>query len=76
MAEPTSETPLPHESFKWHIPEEDLLAMTDEQRTVYLNQKADRLYDALSAWAAGEGLVSPLEIDMILNPEQYPDPEA
>lgn len=76
MDETASENsnPTPN-TFNWHIPNEELAAMSEADRAVYLNEKTSRLYDALSALVAGEGKITPREIDAILNPEHHPNQE-
>ena len=58
-------------SFNWHLPTEELLAMSPEERDAYLNEKTSRLYDALTMYSRADGeVVRREDIESILNPEE------
>lgn len=59
----------------WQTPRHELLAMSEQDRSLLLDEKANRLYNALTAFAASDGQVTLQELNIILNPEQHEQTE-
>jgi hypothetical protein len=62
------------QNFNWQLSREELLAMSQDERDIYLNEKTSRLYEALTMYSRAEGaIVRREDIEHILNPEEMGD---
>jgi hypothetical protein len=71
MDETTGSEQLNPKPTIWHTHRQELLEMSEQDRIVFLDEKANRLYNAITAMVAGDGKVSKTELDILLNPELH-----
>jgi hypothetical protein len=67
---------LPSEPLRWKLTERELREMTPEDRDIYINEKINRIYDALMMHAEADSsgnAVIPEDTIAILHPERKDD---
>jgi hypothetical protein len=72
--EQPDQTPLSKRQLDWHRSEEEIRAISEEERLELLVEQAEqisRLYNAVTAMAGeSPGIVTKRDVDLILNPEK------
>src|SRR5574337_1784519 len=66
-------TPTPEQPLRWKLADAEFQAMPLEQRLVYVNEKINRVYDALMLQTEADqsgAAVLPEDIEVILHPER------